>query len=97
MSGQASAQTSHNPLPWKADGRALVFDCTNELVANALLDNVRGSRANAELIVRCVNSHHDLLSTLKALVKREYKTGGQLLNAPEIASAEAAIERAEGR
>jgi len=90
MSEQASAQTSHNPLPWKADGRALVFDCTNELVANALLDNVRGSCANAEFIVRCVNSHDALVAALKALMANPEEQFAH--NAAHIA-----IAKAEGR
>lgn len=54
--------------------------------------------ANAELIVRAVNAHGDLLAALKALVETHDLLVGWLgrLDPPAIRTAREAIKKAEG-
>ena len=70
--------SEHSPLPWRtvpswndiyaADGRSIA--------------DVDGS-ANAEFIVRCVNSHDDLLAALKWLAGDMDRAGGDGYGMPE--------------
>lgn len=60
---------THAPTPWKVVDGVIVWETTEPLDAfiasvNPPWGNKR-SPANAELIVRAVNSHHELLDALK--------------------------------
>lgn len=66
------SETKHTPLPWNAPPSHpfLVRSANMELVLDCRREGkdcyTAGDVANAELIVRAVNSHHDLLEACRA-------------------------------
>ncbi len=92
---------AHSPLPWKLD----VWTIENtgayaSIVAGDVefgrIDNGDAeamSRADAELIVRAVNSHADMLAALKAVIHNN----DSILTIEVYDAVAAAIAKAEGR
>ena len=64
------AQARHTPTPWRvveADGKRNVI--WNSKVSEAISDDKEMTEANAEFIVRAVNSHEALVEALRGMVK----------------------------
>jgi hypothetical protein len=105
-------ETQHTPTPWKVDGCAVTSDvfniCTLDTTAKDMNENQIGMgelSANAAFIVRAVNTHEELLETLKTVVvymDAQCKVNGEFstADAPGYAmrrKVEQAIAKAEGR
>jgi hypothetical protein len=64
----------YTPTPWKTVGETLVYGQDNYCIAATMSDHwvsnrdIDESLANAQHIVRCINSHDDLVSALKSLL-----------------------------
>lgn len=89
---------AHTPTPWNNDSPSgLVIFSETERVAT--VDDLGSSfrtkemKANAAFIVRAVNSHDDLLITLKSL----RKAVSQYLAESVASDIDAAIAKAEGK
>jgi hypothetical protein len=89
--------TTHTPIPWYATGKHVQSAAINEdnYVCEAEGNSEEQANANAELIVRAVNSHADLLAALKELLADKYLADP--INADRMAKTRAAIAKAEGR
>jgi hypothetical protein len=103
--------SAHSPLPWSVgvansgdqidDGAPGIESADGWTVCDVWpsacpdCDSLRFAIANAEFIVRAVNSHADLLAALKAIVAAdEVKSLDRIVAA--IPAARAAIAKAEG-
>ena len=91
--------SKHAPLPWYMTGPndTMIWSADGEQVARAIGDyktEWERMEANADLIVRVVNSHADLLEALDNLLKVIDGEGGTKPNAREMARA--AIAKATG-
>jgi hypothetical protein len=78
--------SKHTPTPWEVNGQMIVKDCYNEVIADVEASwqfnfppkrrvNRDICNANAEHIVKCVNSHDELLEALKqalSYIKGDY-------------------------
>ncbi len=97
-----ATKTTHTPLPWEVgerigDGSPVVTYQARDI---ATVENYYGDgEANAELIVRAVNAHDDLLAACKALMKQieDHDPAGCIEGKPydRLAQARAAIRKAE--
>lgn len=95
MTNSNASKDKATPRPWaiekvKGFDKKLVYCKING--ANVYKSSVAGTdEANAELIVRAVNAHQDLVEALKMLVRRyDFQDDDQ-------AQAEQAIAKAEGK
>jgi len=85
--------TKHSPLPWKRSGHQII-DANGNLVVDFALGI--GWIADADDVIRAVNSHADLLAACKAAMQTfSAKCEGQHSWPKE--QLRTAIERAEGK
>ena len=110
--------TPHTPGPWKAVGKVYVAGPTGASIARMIVMagssvqkdclNEETAQANAEYIVRAVNNHDELVSSLKAIIARisgnfddpDLEAFGPLSDNTEmdiLAIAKEAINQVEGK
>lgn len=61
-------EAQHTPTPWKVNGIDHIFTTNEKLIATTFIDagmTREDRKANAEHIVRCVNSHDALVGALR--------------------------------
>lgn len=66
--------SEHTPLPWHASRKSrYISDINHKVIAE--IAPLHAFEANAELIVRAVNSHEALVSALEDIVKHMERNG----------------------
>ena len=72
------ARMKHTPIPWKTVGETLVYGQDNYCIAATMSDHwvsnrdIDESLANTQHIVRCVNSHDELIDALETILDLSY-------------------------
>ena len=66
------SEQKHSPLPWESEGRRSIFDAKGMFVC--LVDAASTERSEEDIeiaarIVKCVNSHDELLAIVRELVE----------------------------
>lgn len=103
MPTEPKAERKHSPLPWRIEGVECIITSSDNESVGCLFDNPDCASyemnsdigdANAELIVRAVNTHQMLVQALQAIVKA-YSIGGSPMDMHNIASAALSAATAE--
>lgn len=102
------ARAKHSPLPWNAKGinrsNDTIKDAKNRAVV--FMADCGTYKADSEIICQAVNSHHELLEALKALLEERYcadgleefdADGNWTSTSPASIKARAAISKVEGK
>lgn len=95
MKNETTNKVSHTPTPWQTDQDGFIESMAGTYIAEVSSDSDKAeAQADAEFIVRAVNSHEELLDALERIVVECNLDDAMLDVVRQIA--EKAIAKAEG-